>query len=156
MESITVHVDEENYAVIYCPSCGSVKRVAVGRFKNVKHKLATRCPCGERFEVMLNFRRFYRKKVDMPGQFMLLSGTDNDWAAMTVCDISMRGLRVKLGYNAPVGVGDTLRVRFTLEGRKSATLDKKVIVRFRSGDILGCEFVGLNLEEKELGFFLFK
>lgn len=67
----------------------------------------------------------------------------------------MNGLRFKMIDNAIINQGDTLRVKFTLENKKTVLIDKKVLVRFVGSDFFGCEFADLALEEKALGFYLF-
>lgn len=154
MESITVHVQQGNSAAIRCLFCGGLKQASVEKFKNVKHIITTRCSCGKRFEVKLNFRRYYRKEVSLTGEFMILTSNFHEWAVMHVRDLSMCGLRMKMSYTPQVQKGDILRVKFSLDGKKPATIAKKVGVMFVDGDTLGCEFMDLALEEKDLGFYL--
>lgn len=155
MESIIVHVDRDNFGNIYCPYCGAKKRVSIKKFKNRKHKLTIRCMCENRFDAQLNFRRYYRKTVALPGEVLISSSNMSAWREMEVCDLSRSGLRFKLVGSAVINKGDTLRVRFSFETKKSVLLDNEVIVNFVDGVFFGCEFTDLALEEKELGFFLF-
>jgi len=69
MELITVHVDRNDIAIFYCPFCGATKKVSVDKFKNIKHKITSRCKCDNSFQVQLNFRKNYRKTVTPLRQF---------------------------------------------------------------------------------------
>jgi len=83
-----VHVDGENFATISCPYCGVKKRIPAEKFKGQQHKLTVRCKCANHFDVQLNFRRYYRKSVALPGEVMIPSSNMSDWKEMTVCDLS--------------------------------------------------------------------
>ncbi len=155
MDLKIVHVDGDNFGIISCPYCGAKKRVSAGKFKGQQHKLTVRCKCHNCFDVQLNFRRYYRKNVVLPGKVMISSSNMSDWKEMTVYDLSRSGLRFKILEHAVINKGDALRVRFSFKTKKSVLFDKEVTVTFVDGDFLGCEFTDLDLEEKELGFFLF-
>ncbi len=155
MDLKTVHVDRENFATISCPYCGVKKRVPAEKFKGQQHKLTVRCKCANHFDVQLNFRRYYRKSVALPGEIMISSSNMSDWRKMEVCDLSRSGLRFKMLDFAVIKKDDILRVRFSFETKKTVLLDKEVVVNFVDGDFFGCEFTDLAKEEKELGFFLF-
>ena len=155
MDLKIVHVDGENFGTISCPYCGAKKRVSAEKFKGQQHKLTVRCKCQNHFDVQLNFRRYYRKSVALPGEIMIPSSKMSDWMKMTVCDLSRSGLRFKMFDFAVIKKGDILRVKFSFETKKLVLLDKEVVVNFVDGDFFGCEFTDLAMEEKELGFFLF-
>ena len=63
MELTTVHVVDKKFVEIYCPFCGSMKKVAADKYRNIKHRITVRCECGSRFNVQFNFRKSYRKEL---------------------------------------------------------------------------------------------
>jgi hypothetical protein len=105
IHSITVHVDQDNFAMIYYLYCGSTKRVSIAKLKGIKHKVLTKCTCENRFEVNLNFRRFYRKVVQIPGEVIIVPSVVSTWWKMTVCDISMQGFRFVMLDRALINKG---------------------------------------------------
>jgi len=149
------HADGSGFAVITCPFCSIVKKVSVSKFKELKHKISTRCQCGESFELLLNFRANYRKSVKLPGTYKVLTPTVSTWKDMMVFDLSRSGIGITIYDPVVMNVGDTLHVRFLLDDSRKTAIDKKVIVKIIKGHDLGCEFKDLALEEKELGFYLF-
>ncbi|MFT5726891.1 MAG: hypothetical protein ACI8PB_001023 [Desulforhopalus sp.] len=154
MEAIKVHVSQDNYISFSCPCCEKTYQVSVAKFKNTKHKLGTRCNCAKRFEIDLNFRRFYRKGVEIFGEFTNLSSGSGKWFAMTVIDLSMSGLRFKTVGLTGIKKDNRLRVKFTIDSNRT-DLEKEVVVRNVGTRQYGCEFINLSYEEKELGFYLF-
>lgn len=154
-ELIAVHVDNNGMAIITCPSCGMIKKVSVSKYKNKKHRLDTRCQCGKRFDLQLNFRASYRKDVTLPGTFMIISPRPSHWCDMVVSDLSRRGLGFKNRDTVGIYKGDILRVKFNLNNTKKTLIEKQVVVKIVKEKYIGCEFRDLALEEKELGFYLF-
>ena len=155
MESTTVHIDKDSFGFLYCPFCGAKKRVSIGKFKDKRDTITTRCKCGKSFEVQLNSRKYYRKSLTLPGEVKILSSDLSAWMKIDVCDLSRSGLSFKMIEPAVINKGDTLRVRFSFETKKAVLIDREVIANFVDGDFLGCEFKGSALKDEELGFFLF-
>ena len=153
---IAAHADSNGMALITCPACGITKKSSVSQFKDKKHKIATKCQCGERFDIQLNFRASYRKEVSLKGMFMVVSPRTSHWCDMEVCDLSRTGVgfRNTEDENVVVNKGDKLRVKFNLDNAKKTLIDKHVDVKIVIDHYLGCEFQDLALEEKELGFYL--
>ncbi len=155
VDTVKAHVAQDNYISFSCPYCEKTYRISVAKFKEKKHQLITRCKCGKRFEIDLNFRRFYRKKMAIIGKFINLSSDSDQSFVMTVINLSMSGLRLKTDGPTSINKDDTLRVKFFLDIKKAKQLDKEVVVRDVGEGQYGCEFVNLAYEEKELGFYLF-
>ncbi|SHO45322.1 PilZ domain-containing protein [Desulfopila aestuarii] len=154
MISTTVHIPPSNLAAIKCVHCAKVKEVSLARFKNVKHEITIKCSCGKKFIVKLNFRKYYRRPVNLFGQYTNPNAEIVTWAPVKILDLSMGGFKMKLEFLTEVLIGSILRVRFKLDGKKVVVIDKQVKVIFANENILGCEFLDLALEEKELGFYL--
>ncbi len=155
MEKIYVHVSQDNYISFSCPYCEKAYRVSVAKYKNTRHKIVTRCKCEKRLVIQLNFRRFYRKSVDIVGGFRNLSSGSGQWISMNVINLSMTGLRFTAVGAVGINKDDTLRVKFTLDNKSADSIDKEVVVRDVVNGQFGCEFKNLAYEEKELGFYLF-
>ncbi len=85
---------------------------------------------------------------------MTLSPRMSTERVMTVYDLSTNGLSFKMIDNVVVNIGDELLVKFNLDDAKRSFIRKKVVVRFATDNLIGCEFTELALYEKELGFYL--
>jgi hypothetical protein len=95
VDTVKVHVAQDNYISCSCPYCEKTYHISVAKFKGKRHQLITRCKCEKRFKMDLNFRRFHRKKVDIVGKFINLSSDSDQWFAATIINLSMSGLRLK-------------------------------------------------------------
>lgn len=153
MRTVRVFVDKGNRTAVTCPFCEKTSDISVAKFKGYKHTLVTQCSCQQRFKVELNFRQFHRKKVKLVGDFLNISLGSTDWQTITVIDLSLIGLRLKVIGPADIKNGHILRVRFYLDNQKSTQIEKEVGVVNTRDDTYGCEFLILDYE-KELGFYL--
>ena len=154
METIQANVNDENRVTFSCPHCARPYRISVLEYKNVKHKLVIRCSCNEQFQLLLNFRRFYRKNVILVGEAKNLSMYGSAWTVMTIMNLSIGGLRFKVLEPIKIHKGDKIRGRFTLDSPQEEVVDKHVIVRNSRDNEFGCEFMSLTNGEKELKSYL--
>jgi hypothetical protein len=155
METVKVHVDGNNHVSFSCPHCEKTYHLPIRKLKVNKHNLVGRCKCQKRFEVLLDFRRYYRKSVKIVGEVTNQSFDSDKRYAMTVVNLSMSGLRFKILNSASINKGDSLQVQFSLDNQRADFIDKEVVVRNSGGQAFGCEFTNPAYKEKELGFYLF-
>ena len=154
-KEIISHADNGGKSLITCPGCGISKKASVSKFKGKKHKIITRCKCGEQFSVQLNFRAYFRKEVSLRGEFKVVAHRITDWFEMEVGDLSRTGIGLRKSDAVIVKQGDKLKVKFHLDNHKKTLIEKMVVVKIVNDQYLGCEFIDLAAEEKELGFYLF-
>jgi len=72
------YVDENDQARIICHKCGINKNLDVTKFKDTHKKLKAKCKCGENFRLNLDFRRHYRKKVQLSGECFIQEKGERD------------------------------------------------------------------------------
>lgn len=94
MKSVSAYVNDGNLATFPCPSCEKTYSVSVDKYRNIKHRLTTKCSCEQAFVINLEFRQSYRKKVRLSGEIMDLSSVSGRWSAVRVTDLSMGGATV--------------------------------------------------------------
>lgn len=155
METVKVHVAGKNHVPFSCPHCEKTYELPTSTLKKNKNTFVARCKCQKRFEVFLDFRRYYRKSVKIVGEVKEQSFDSDKRYAMTVMNLSMSGLRFKTLNFPGINNGDNLHVQFTLDNQRADFIDKEVVVRNSGGQEYGCEFTNPAYEEKELGFYLF-
>ena len=153
MKTVRVFVGKGDKTAVTCPFCQKTSAVSVGKFKDKKHTLVTKCSCQQRFNVELNFRQYNRKKVKLIGDVRNVSTESSKWQKVTVIDLSMVGLRFRVVGNTDIEKGHILRIRFTLDNQKATEVEKEVGVLNSNDDQFGCEFLIMDYE-KELGFYL--
>lgn len=153
-----VHVTSENKARFECPKCHKAKTVDASRFKSDTRsvRVKVRCPCGNHYVAILEKRRGYRKEVSLPGSYVqYVEGTEAYRGAMTVSDISIGGLKLRVTNSDRFSIGDILQLEFRLDDAHRSMLRKKVVVRNIDENYIGTEFALTEATDKALGFYLF-
>jgi PilZ domain-containing protein len=147
-------VKTNNTASIRCPDCALVKNIAVGKFRNDRHTLKTRCNCGSTFLVALDFRRHYRKLTDIVGMYSLIGPPSSGGGQMQVTNISRSGIAFSVSGMHDIHIGQKALLNFKLDNKKQTELTKKVMVKSIQDNYIGCEFVNQSQIGKDLGFYL--
>ncbi len=152
----SVFVNRENKAILTCPKCTKAKTVDVASMVMDKKKLNIRvkCSCGNIFPVVLERRKFYRKKTKLSGIFMLEQ--DHEDNIMIVTNLSRFGLEFKSSDTDKLRVGDRIGVEFRLDDKSRSLIKKKAIIRRIDGSYVGVEFCFQDEFDKVLGFYLFQ
>jgi hypothetical protein len=151
-----VFVNSENKAIFTCPKCTKAKTVDISKLDIEKKKLNIRvkCTCGHIYPVVLERRKFYRKKTSLPGVF--ISEQNMKEFSMTVTNISRFGLEFNSSESEKLKVGDRIGVEFRLDDKSRSLIRKKIIIRKIEGKTVGAEFSFPDEYDKTLGFYLFR
>jgi hypothetical protein len=154
-----VFITSQNTAKLECPKCQRAKIIDASKYSKLDRKIKIRvsCPCGNKFAVLLERRKKYRKETNIPGSFIhYIDGKVSGRGLMTVCDLSLTGLKFKVDYEHLFSVGDVLEVRFLLDNPQRTAMHKKVVVKNVNLPYVGAEFPITEREDKTLGFYLLK
>jgi hypothetical protein len=147
-------VKTNDTASIRCPDCGLVKNISVGKFRNNRHTLKTRCSCGSSFLVALDFRRHYRKPTAIIGMYTLICGSYLGGGKMQVHNLSRSGVGFSISGRHSISIGQKALLNFRLDDRKQTVLTKKVLIKNVRKNAIGCEFINQSQIGKDLGFYL--
>jgi len=161
-----LNVRKDKKVTLSCPDCLLVREISVDKYMGHKHFLTVNCPCGSTYGVNLNFRKHYRKDVSIGGYYTT-DDADVGWADSgnvptvpincRIKNISMGGLGFTTLSRVRVQVGDTLKVKFTLDKVPPEIVEKEVIVRTIQDNYIGCEFTQESgYGDRTLGFYLMK
>jgi hypothetical protein len=140
-----VYITNQQMATFVCPECSRSKTVNVSEYTNLDKliKVKVKCPCGHAYTAILEKRKQYRKKTNLPGTFIhFVDGRPVNRGVMNVEDISATGLKLRLNSTLNCTVGDYLDVEFNLDDRNRALIKS---VAFGPAEAL----------DKALGFYLF-
>ncbi|MBF0412211.1 MAG: PilZ domain-containing protein [Desulfamplus sp.] len=153
---VKAYVDEQNQTVFLCPHCGFERRFDASPFRNKKKTLTVKCKCGTSTEMEIEFRRQFRKKVELFGSCTIKKTQKR--CEMIVKDLSFKGIGIELlhiykKYITDVEVGDIIDVDFKLDNKKEEQITKRCIVRLKRENHIGAEFDDENFS-KQLGFYL--
>jgi len=147
-------VKTNDTASIRCPDCGLVKNISVGKFRNNRHTLKTRCSCGSNFLVALDFRRHYRKSTVIIGMYSLIGGSYSGGGQMQVHNLSRSGVGFSISGVHNISIGQKALLNFRLDDKKQTVLTKKVLIKNVRKNTIGCEFINQTQIGKDLGFYL--
>ena len=153
-----VHITSKQMATFVCPKCQRSKTANVSKYANMDKtiKVNVKCPCGHAYTAILEKRRRYRKETDLPGSFIhLVGGRQVGKGVMTVKDISLSGLKLKVNTTFNGALGDRLLLEFHLDNVHRTLIKRKVIIRNIYPPLIGTEFAPNEPVDKALGFYLF-
>jgi len=149
----------DGLVLLTCPHCGIQEPVSVDQFDQLGNAVRVTCPCKNRFNVMLEKRRFFRKTVRLDGYFSLSQESESNeasnttWGPMVVTDISKTGLQFTSRKANLIHLGDLLMVRFNLDNENQSLIHKPARVISVSGQEVGCQFEGADNYDITLGFY---
>lgn len=152
-EEIKSFVKENDNATIVCPECKSNKTIGVAQFRNRQHFLKVKCKCGHSFKVQLEFRRNFRKDLDLEGTYDLDAPAIGGGRTKIV-NLSLSGACFEVRGIHNLKVGQKGSLVFTLDNRKQTVLIKQVVIKSVRNNQIGCEFIADKAFEKDLGFYL--
>lgn len=147
-------VKTNDTASIRCPECSLVKNIAVGKYRNGRHTLKTRCSCDHIFLVALDFRRHYRKSTNIIGMYALIGASTNGSGQMQVRNISRSGVGFTISGQHSISIGQKALLNFKLNDTKRTELTKKVEIKSIRDNAIGCEFIHKNQISNNLCFYL--
>ena len=147
-----VYVDDTNQATIICPKCGLKKNADVTNFKNTHKSLKAKCRCGEVFRVDLEFRKYYRKKVRLHGEYFV-QGKDEK-GEIIIEDISANGIRFASLKPHYIFRNDTVELKFTLDNSMRTEIQKIIKIIWIIDRNVGAQYIDPKSLEKDLGLYL--
>lgn len=147
------YVQPDGSASIVCPECGFQKIIPATSLRNKVHRVKTKCKCGFQFIVFLEFRRHYRKTIDLTGNFSLTKEKYIE-GKVKLRDLSMGGVCFEAQNAAELTVNDKGLLKFTLDDRHQSEIHKKFTIRYISGNRVHCEFFKDKEYHREMGFYL--
>jgi hypothetical protein len=143
--------DKNNRIAICCPSCNATKITNVARFKHNKKEITARCKCGTIFKFRVEFRKHYRKKVKLPGGYVILP--KRGMGQMLIEDISVSGVCFVNLDPHRINTSDVLKVNFILDNTKRSEIHRKLAVVSVRDKLVGGKFIDRSYEN-DIGFYL--
>ena len=147
-----VYADHTNQVTIICPKCGTEKNIDVTNFKDTHKRLKAKCRRGEVFRLTLEFRKHYRKKALLPGEYFVL-GKDEK-GEILIEDISMGGIRFASLKPHQISRNDIVELKFTLDNPQRTDIHTLVKIMWIIDRNVGVQFDDPKSLEKDLGFYL--
>jgi hypothetical protein len=146
------YVDENNQARIVCQKCGINKNLDVTKFKDTHKRLKAKCRCGEVFRLTLDFRRHYRKKVRLAGEYFVQEKDEK--GEILIEDISMTGINFATLKPHNFSKDDTVELKFTLDNQTKTAIHTSVEIKWIIDRNVGGKFFDPKSLEKDLKSYL--
>jgi hypothetical protein len=125
-----------------------------GRFSNMGDKsLKVKCKCSHVAEIICEFRKFPRAKVNLKGKLFNLS-TQEALGDVTVDSLSLGGIGFLLHSALTVHKGDVFELVFTLDNAEQSVLREEIAVKRIHGNAIGVEFRDKEKYNHELDFYI--
>jgi hypothetical protein len=121
-------------------------------FREANTSLRIRCSCGETFITTIEFRKCYRKKVMLGGEFW--NGSTGEKGELLVEDLSITGIGFSPIRPHRLRSGDVVRITFTLDDPLHSVVRRTVVVRTVRESFVGSEFAPGQPDDRDLNFYL--
>ena len=147
-----VFVGRTNEVKIICPKCELEKNINVFKFKDTHKRLKVKCKCGEEFRLALDFRKYYRKKVQFAGECFIHEKNERD--DILIIDISLTGINFTTFKPHNFSRDDTVELKFNLDNPMKTEIHTTIKIKWTNDRNVGAQFNNPKLLEKDLGFYL--
>ena len=152
-----LYVDKDGMVTFICPKCGESRRESVEQYKDQTGSIKMECKCTNVCEVLLEFRKAYRKETYLEGLYFRTSHPGDDWGKMIIRDLSLGGCKFETMKAHLLDPGEEIKIEFVLDDARHSTIKKRAVVFVTEGRSIGCKFSNPpGFIDSELGFYLRK
>ncbi|MGA9178127.1 MAG: PilZ domain-containing protein [Desulfobacterales bacterium] len=149
-----IYVGFTNKVTIICPKCGLKKNKIVFKFKDTHKRLKAKCKCGEVFRFTLDFRKYYRKNVQLAGKYFVQGKDEKE--EILIEDISKTGINFTTLKPHNFSKDDLIELKFTLDNAMRMEVRTRVKILWINDRAVGAQFIDPNLLDKDLGLYLIR
>ena len=152
-----IFLSEQNTAEFICSVCNKYHKLDMSKYLEIPNvvKLKVNCKCGHSWTVMLEKRKFFRKKTNLKGKYRYrISGKEFVEGDMTVIDISRAGLKLKIHGEHNLKDGDWIEVEFRLDNKVRSLINRIVNIKNVSGPYLGVSLKEVKDFDPVIGFYM--
>lgn len=137
-------IAEKDSAIFVCPECESRRNAIETHLQPLDHliELKCTCPCGSIYSTTLERHQSFRKEVFLKGIYEYAA--QEEQGTITVENLSIDGLKFKLGVRGGFCAGRRLWVEFQLDNSQQTVIRRQVEVRWMKGLTVGANFVNPN------------
>jgi PilZ domain len=149
-----VIVGRTNQVNITCPKCELEKNINVFKFKDTHKRLKVKCKCGEEFRLALDFRKYYRKNVQLTGEYYVQGKDEKE--EILIEDISKAGIRFATLKPHNFSKDDLVELKFNLDNPMRTEVRTRVKILWINDRTVGAQFNDPQLLEKDLVLYMIK
>lgn len=152
-----VFLSPENKSELICSACNRHFQIDMSQYLQIpgEVKIRVKCKCGHAWSIVLEKRRFYRKKTQLKGKYKYqISGKNVLEGALTVLDISRTGLRLKIDGKHNLKDGDWIEIEFRLDNQVKTLINRIVNIKNVNGEYIGASFRDKKSFDPVIGFYM--
>ena len=154
MPAKIVFPDTKGLVHLHCPSCGDHSAKPVDQFFNIPQPMQIPCPCGNSYEVQIEFRKSFRKKTHIEGFYSRVA-PPGSIEKMTITDISMGGCRFLTVNKNLLKKDDRVKLVFNLDDANRTKITREAVIYSITERSIGCKFSVTDCGyDPDLGFYL--
>jgi len=153
-------------STLTCPRCHKTAVINISEHLRNKQnaEIQWQCDCGHQFKHTTERRRHNRKRVRCTGLYRYgnevqldpgtVAGKFVGKGKMTVVDLSLSGLKVKLKKKEDFKINDRFEVEFYLKDRRRTLVRETATIKNIDKKYIGGTFDAGGSQNLELGFYL--
>jgi hypothetical protein len=153
MKIIKIFINSNNEGEIVCPKCEKAKTIHLAKDRIPIKPIRVKCNCGHSFSIVLEYRKYYRKPVSIPGK-LCHRQSGEELGEIVVTSVSVVGIGFDLKSVVSVLMDEVYEVVFTLDDNLDSTIREAVVVRRINGKDVGAEFLDAEKYNYELDFYI--
>ncbi len=153
-------------STLTCPRCHQTASINISEHLRDKRttEIQWQCDCGHQFKHSAERRRHNRKRVRCTGLYKysnevqldpgIVAGKIVGKEKMTVVDLSLSGLKVKLKKKEDFKINDRFEVEFYLKDSNRTLVHETATIKNIDKSYIGGRFGSDGSQNRELGFYL--
>ena len=149
---VKIYVDDAKIARVICHKCGLNKNIDVTKFKDTNKRLRVKCRCGGIFQLTLEFRKHYRKEVQLVGEYFFQKKVER--GNILIENISGTGIRFSTVNPNNFCKDDTVELKFTLDNPMRTEIQGLVKIIWVNDRNIGAQYINQRYFMSKLGFYL--
>jgi hypothetical protein len=154
MPAKIIFADKKGMVYLNCPSCGDVSVRPVDQYFNMPQPLHISCTCGNTYEIQIEFRKSFRKKINLEGYYSRVH-PPGSFEKMTITDISMGGCRFLTENRHLLRKDDLVKLVFNLDNATRTKITKEATICSFNERSVRCKFIDTSSGlDSDLGFYL--
>lgn len=153
MKITKVYINQENEGEIICPSCDKTRAVNISNQRVPLRPIKVKCTCGDSFSILLEYRKYHRKRVNIPGR-LLDTISHAEVGEIWVTSLSVTGIGFEVTTPHEFGVNDVFEIQFTLDDDYDAVISEEIVLKRIDGNYVGAIFSDQNKYNYNLDFYI--
>jgi hypothetical protein len=145
----TIFPDDQGMIYLLCPFCSANTLESAKLFPSHK-PISINCSCGKSYEVVIEYRKAFRKKTALPAIYWKIDSPDASQNG-TIHDLTLDGCCLLVSDKHTFQQGDYIKLLFRLDNSK---IEREAVLCRIGEKYIGCQFIGKALFDPVLGFYV--